>query len=208
MEARLQQSVFEIHPGPLQTKQEPETLAWAPGGMDTDALPPFTVRVGDEIRWARLTDETGAVEEVSEAENAMFGFRVLERRLKTELFLFNRCQHLLVNSYPVGPCAVLGVGDSLVADGRLMYVTERVQPYLGPAAGRLLERACGFCRLKLLGRIYQCRCSAVYHANIDADGVLYPTGQPLKCQSKLSVCLSCKRPLRLDSYLVFDPRSI
>ncbi|MCH7990321.1 MAG: hypothetical protein IID46_14360, partial [Planctomycetes bacterium] len=130
------------------------------------ADPPFPISEGDGTVWARLNGESGLLERSSGPRGAEFALRVVKRRFSADLALLTRRSDVLVNGLPALKLTLLGTKDSVrLAPGCLVYVTERVTPYVGPATAEMVGKKCPFCRVPIAddAHVVTCPFGAVYH---------------------------------------------
>lgn len=176
-----------------------------------DVDPPFAVRGADGTVWARLNGESGMLERMDGPADAEFAFRVLKRRFSTDMAMLTRRHDVLVNGLPALKLSLLGTKDSVrLAPGRMFYVTERVNPYVGMATEEHVGKKCPFCRMPITADTYvaTCRCGAVYHNETGESHPDLSEEDRLDCVSKVQTCLACGHELKLSEHLLWDPESL
>jgi hypothetical protein len=213
-------SSFEVHMARLRGEAlEPSDLPWHSADDTAREFlePPFVVAdhpgEAGAVDWAAVDAATGGLVRVQDPAAADFGLRItrLARggRLRSYLALLSRAE-VLVNGLPAIGLTLLSARDSLVpAPGRIAYITERASPYVGTALAAHLKKRCPYCRLEIdaAARIASCsHCETPYHLEDEVSHPGTPAADRLQCFAKVRNCLVCRRPLTLDSQLVWDPR--
>jgi hypothetical protein len=167
----------------------------------------------NEPTWVGFDDDTSSLVRVPEPCAAAFGVQVVHRKLTKELALVPVQTGILVNSIPALGVTLLGTRDSISAgSGRLLYVTQRVRPHIGPPTEEMLSaRAkCPFCKLTVAADtvVVSCRCGAVYHRESEATHPQLTPDDRLSCQTKISTCLACGRLVSLEESLDWNPATL
>ncbi len=200
---------FELHT--LADKSEaPADIAASPWA---EQQPPAsyaeaTIAPDDQLVWVRLNKTNEGLSRTRNRDEAVAGFRVVRRRLGSALAMIVQGEGVLVNGVPALPLAVLSVKDSVVlGPGRHFYVTQRLQPYLGPPPQHVLNKPCPFCQIPITDdtRIYLCPCGAPYHYETAESHPQVEASERLNCYAKIEKCLSCGRRLTLEEFLEWDP---
>ncbi len=207
------ENFFELHPAPLlsQAPQENADLHWQPE-QESRKEPPIRITGKDDFFWARMDPDRGTLEPAQGPEEATVGFRMVSRRISTDLVMVTSEDHVLVNGVPALKLAVLGPRDSvMLGSNRMFYVTKRVRPHVGLPTQDMLEEKCPFCRIPISENIpvVTCSCGAIYHNEPPEENDLHAsTNPPLGCFQRVNNCLKCGRELSLQEYLVWNPEAL
>lgn len=113
-------------------------------------------------------------------------------------------RNVRVNGSEALPHHVLGVGDEVRVDERLLWVSAHSSPHLGPAAGEHVGRECPICLLPIEPEqiVVACVwCGAVYHHGRDNANL-----DELQCGRTISTCSVCMRPLVREPGWQFVPQ--
>jgi hypothetical protein len=204
-------TTFELHDVSYAASEPFPQFSVAPA----KAAPGDTVLVIDHEgpTWIGFADEFGPPQRVSDAANAVFGVQVVRRKLTSELALAPLRPGVLVNSIPALKLTLLGTRDSLSAGaGRLIYVTKRFRPHVGPPTEEMIAARlkCPFCKLAVAADtvVVSCRCGVLYHRESEDSHPQLPAEDRLNCQAKISTCLSCGQLVSLAESLVWDPATL
>lgn len=206
--ASQSRSQFELHD--LQDAACDELHAVFPADCSSEFRAHILVVADDEPAWVGFDDDARSLVRVPEACDAAFGIQVVHRKLTNELALVPVQAGILVNSIPALGVTLVGTRDSISAgSGRLLYVTQRVRPHVGPPTEEMLSaRAkCPFCKLTVTPDtvVVSCRCGAVYHRESETTHPQLTPDDLLSCQTKISTCLACGRLVSLEESLDWDP---
>ena len=167
----------------------------------------------DKPTWIGFDDDTHAVVRVGDARAAEFGVQAIQRKLSRELALVPVRPGVLVNSIPALGLTLVGTRDSISSGpGRLLFVTQRIQPHVGPPTDDMVSdrMKCPFCKLTVTPDtvVVSCRCGAIYHLETEATHPQLAPEDRLACQAKISVCLACGQPVSLEEVLAWDPATL
>jgi hypothetical protein len=165
----------------------------------------------DETIWVGVDKKTNCPCRVSGEQDRVASFAVINRRLGPALCMTSHRPGLLVNAIPALDMTVLLPRDSVViAPGIHSYVTERIVPHVGAPSQAMIGKKCPFCRIPVTNEthVVTCRCGVIYHHETEESHGAIDEKDRLNCFSKVSVCLSCNRPVTLGEYLVWDPETL
>jgi hypothetical protein len=162
-------------------------------------------------RWSRLDLDDGVSwliadgAEVALSRRSRGGSLALEPlRLGWKLRLAVANPHglaLRVNGEKLGPAAILMPGDQLEWGDALLHVSIYQRPYIGPAAGEDVGRACPICGLALDEQVTIYRCAACGTCMHWGDG----TPDALECARLAGSCVACEGPIVTSPGLVYEP---
>lgn len=161
--------------------------------------------------WVGVDEKTNCPCRVSREQDLVASFTVIKRPLGSALCMMSHRPGVLVNAIAALDVTVLLPRDSVViTPGIYSYVTERIRPHVGAPFQELIGKKCPFCRIPVTAdtQVVTCRCGVVYHHETEASHGAIVEKDRLNCLSKVSVCLSCSRPVTLDEYLIWDPGTL
>ncbi len=203
---------YELHPGPLM---EREARSWKDlphrPNMPAELGPPFIVRQEQQLVLAKLDHPSGTLREVQDVHDADVALQIADRRFMSHLVVMSWQRSLLVNGVPALTFSALSPRDSLLfSPGALFYVTERIEPHVGPPLPRMVGQKCPCCQLPMEpGSVcVSCKCGLIYHNESEASHPDLLADDRLNCFSKLKNCLACKRELTQEPYLAWDPTEV
>jgi hypothetical protein len=222
--ATTTRNIFELH----QLHVVRMSLG-AGGQFDFDQLPyrpdevqasanVLSIGPGDGVTWVTADQANGALRLANEGDEVVAGFQVLAGKIRDVLAMLPRVGDVLVDGVPALPLNVLHVKSrvSLGADGAC-YVTQRVTPYIGPPTEEMVARKtkCAMCgillsdapdpKTGLVTRVITCQCGSVYHWETEESHPGVDPDDLLNCRDKIAACLVCQRPVRTESFLIWDP---
>ena len=188
--------------GLLFSKRNPEP------GEDLTLL---RISEDDRTVWAGVDDQRGLIREVDGPEQAVAGFRVVRGRVSTRLGMIAKSSGIMVNAFPALSFSVLTTKDSIrLSPNHLLYLTERVKPYVGAPPAELIGKTCKYCGIEFSSetRIVSCHCSLAYHWETEESHPHLKLEERLPCYEEVKRCLSCSRELTIEEYLTWDPSTI
>jgi hypothetical protein len=205
-------SQYELHASPLM-EREPASWQDLPHQPNRPAefRPPFVVHREQRVVLAKLDYPSGTLCNVQDAKDADVALQIADRRFMSHLVVIPLGRSLLVNGVPALKFSALSPRDSLLfSPGALFYVTERIEPHVGPPLPHMLGQKCPCCQLPMeqSSVCVSCKCGLIYHHETETSHPDLPADDRLNCFSKLKNCLACKRELTQEPYLAWDPSEV